>query len=100
MANGIEADFAYKVTDGKPGHIVEQMEAEEVQFVLNTTAGKQSIKDSYSLRRTALLRNIFYCTTLAAGQAAIRAIRILRENEYSVRSLQDYHANMPALARA
>ena len=100
MANGIEADFAYKVTDGKPGHIVEQMEADEVQFVLNTTAGKQSIKDSYSLRRTALLRNIFYCTTLAAGQAAIRAIRILRENEYSVRSLQDYHANMPALARA
>ena len=99
MANGIEADFAYKVTDGKPGHIVEQMEADEVQFVLNTTAGKQSIKDSYSIRRTALLRNIFYCTTLAAGQAAIRAIRILRENEYSVRSLQDYHANMPALAR-
>ena len=99
MANGIEADFVHKVTDGKPGHIVEQMEAGEVQFVLNTTAGKQSIKDSYSIRRTALLRNIFYCTTLAAGQAAIRAIRILRENDYSVRSLQDYHANMPALAR-
>ena len=40
MANGIEADFAYKVTDGEPGHIVEQMEADEVQFVLNTTAGQ------------------------------------------------------------
>ena len=98
QANGIEADFVHKVIDGEAGHVVEQMEAGEVQFVLNTTAGKQSIKDSYSIRRTALLRNIFYCTTLAAGQAAIRAIRILRENEYSVRSLQDYHAN--ALARA
>ncbi|MDE0331679.1 MAG: carbamoyl-phosphate synthase large subunit [Nitrospinae bacterium] len=100
LANGIEADFVHKVTDGEPGHIVDQMEAGEVQFVLNTTAGRQSIKDSYSIRRTALLRNIFYCTTLAAGQAAIRAIRILRENEYSVRSLQDYHAGAPALARA
>ena len=100
MANGIEADFVHKVTDGEPGHIVDQMEAGEVDFVLNTTAGKQSIKDSYSIRRTALLRNIFYCTTLAAGQAAIRAIRILRENEYSVRSLQDYHANLRDLARA
>ena len=100
MANGIEADFVHKVTDGEPGHVVDQMEAGEVHFVLNTTAGRQSIKDSYSIRRTALLRNIFYCTTLAAGQAAIRAIRILRENEYSVRSLQDYHANAPALARA
>ena len=100
MANGVEADFVHKVIDGEPGHVVDQMEAGEVQFVLNTTAGKQSIRDSYSIRRTALLRNIFYCTTLAAGQAAIRAIRILRENEYSVRSLQDYHANAPALARA
>ena len=100
MANGIEADFVHKVTDKEPGHVVDQMEAGEVQFVLNTTAGKQSIKDSYSIRRTALLRNIFYCTTLAAGQAAIRAIRILRENEYSVRSLQDYHANLRDLARA
>ncbi|MCY4383538.1 MAG: carbamoyl-phosphate synthase large subunit [Nitrospinae bacterium] len=100
MANGVEADFVHKVTDGEPGHVVDRMEAGEVQFVLNTTAGKQSIKDSYSIRRTALLRNIFYCTTLAAGQAAIRAIRILRENEYSVRSLQDYHAKATALARA
>ena len=100
LANGIEADFVHKVTDGEPGHVVDRMEAGEVQFVLNTTAGKQSIKDSYSIRRTALLRNIFYCTTLAAGQAAIRAIRILRENEYSVRSLQDYHAKAPALVRA
>ncbi len=100
MANGIEADFVHKVTDGEPGHVVDRMEAGEVQFVLNTTAGKQSIRDSYSIRRTALLRNIFYCTTLAAGQAAIRAIRILRENEYSVRSLQDYHANLRDLARA
>ena len=99
MANGVEADFVHKVTDGEPGHVVDWMEAGEVQFVLNTTAGKQSIKDSYSIRRTALLRNIFYCTTLAAGQAAIRAIRILRENEYSVRSLQDYHAKATALAR-
>ena len=100
MANGIEADFVHKVTDGEPGHVVDRMEAGEVQFVLNTTAGKQSIRDSYSIRRTALLRNIFYCTTLAAGQAAIRAIRILRDNEYSVRSLQDYHANLRNLARA
>ena len=99
LANGIEADFVHKVTDGEPGHVVDRMEAGEVQFVLNTTAGKQSIKDSYSIRRTALLKNIFYCTTLAAGQAAIRAIRILRENEYSVRSLQDYHANLRDLAR-
>ncbi len=100
MANGVEADFVHKVTDGEPGHVVDRMEAGEVDFVLNTTAGKQSIKDSYSIRRTALLRNIFYCTTLAAGQAAIRAIRILRENEYSVRSLQDYHAKATSLARA
>ena len=94
MASGIEADFVHKVIDGEPGHVVDQMEAGRVQFVLNTTAGRRSIRDSYSIRRTALLRNIFYCTTLAAGQAAIRAIRILRGGECAVRSLQDYHADV------
>ena len=94
LANGIEADFVHKVIDGKPDHVVAQMEAGRVQFVLNTTAGRRSIRDSYSIRRTALLRNIFYCTTLAAGQAAIRAIRILRGPAREVRSLQEYHADM------
>ena len=90
-ANGIRAELVHKVTDGERPHIVDLMEAGGINFVLNTTSGKRSKHDSYSIRRTALLRNIFYCTTLAAAQAVTRAMRSLREVEPAVRSLQEYH---------
>ncbi|MDP6484162.1 MAG: carbamoyl-phosphate synthase large subunit, partial [Nitrospinota bacterium] len=84
LANGIEAEFVYKVIEGKRPHIVEQMEAGEIALVVNTTSGRKSIQDSYSIRRTALLRNIFYCTTLSAAQAATRAIRAMRNGRVAV----------------
>jgi len=91
-ANGIDAEGVPKVTDGERPHIVDRMEAGEIDFVLNTTGGKQSRADSFSLRRTALIRNIFYCTTIAAAQAVTRAMRSQSKGAAAVRSLQDYHA--------
>ncbi|MFP6868741.1 MAG: carbamoyl-phosphate synthase large subunit [Nitrospinota bacterium] len=91
-ANGIDAEGLPKVTDGERPHIVDRMEAGEIDFVLNTTGGKQSRADSFSLRRTALIRNIFYCTTIAAAQAVTRAMRSQSKGAAAVRSLQDYHA--------
>ncbi len=96
-ANGIKAELVHKVTDGERPHIVDLMEAGGIDFVLNTTSGKRSKHDSYSIRRTALLRNIFYCTTLAAAQAVTRAMRSLREVEPAVRSLQEYHGGSNGL---
>ena len=97
-SNGIPARKVHKVTDGERPHIVDLMEQDEIAFVLNTTEGKQSKLDSYSIRRTALLRNIFYCTTLAAAQAATRAMRSLREGKTAVRSLQAYHGSGTGVA--
>jgi len=90
--NGVAATNVYKVTDGERPHIVDRMEADEIDFVLNTVFGKQSRQDSFSLRRTSLLRNIFYCTTIQAAQATVGAIRSLHGGVVEVRSLQDYHA--------
>jgi carbamoyl-phosphate synthase large subunit len=97
-ANGIDAEGVPKVTDGVRPHIVDRMEAGEIDFVLNTTGGKQSRADSFSLRRTALIRNIFYCTTIAAAQAVTRAMRSQSGGRTAVRSLQDYHAGIERVA--
>ncbi|MBI3128263.1 MAG: carbamoyl-phosphate synthase large subunit [Candidatus Tectomicrobia bacterium] len=96
LANGIEADFVHKVTDGLRPNTVDLIEGGEVDFVLNTTGGRQSKKDSYSIRRTSLIRNVFYCTTLEAAHAAARSIRALKEATRSVRPLQDYHRSLRA----
>ena len=78
-----------KVKEGSP-HIVEKIKTGAIQFVVNTTFGEQSIKDSYSLRRASLTTNIPYYTTIAGSFALLKALRALRNNDMKVTSLQDY----------
>jgi carbamoyl-phosphate synthase large subunit len=60
--------------------------------VFNTTSGKQSLKDSFSIRRTALTQKIPYFTTAAAARASVEAIKDLSKGDYSVESLQSIAA--------
>jgi carbamoyl-phosphate synthase large subunit len=76
-----------KVNEGQP-HIVDDMINGKVQLVFNTTEGLQSLKDSASIRRTALTRKIPYFTTLAASRASVQAIASLRTRKLNVRALQ------------
>ena len=50
----------------------------------------QAIKDSFPIRRNALLKGIPYYTTLSAARAAVGAIAELRAGKMTVRSLQEY----------
>ena len=62
----------------------------DVQLVFNTTDGAQAIRDSFSLRRTALVNNIPYYTTVAGASAAVEAIAALKAGRLEVASLQSY----------
>ena len=84
---GIETRLVKKVLEGKP-NIEDEILNGEIDLVLNTTEGAQSRKDSKSIRRTSLIQNIPYFTTLSACLAAVKAIRAIREKPLSVRSLQ------------
>jgi carbamoyl-phosphate synthase large subunit len=84
---GLEVEFVKKVLEGRP-NIVDVMKNGEVQLVINTTEGKQSLEDSFSLRRTALMGKIPYYTTTAGALAAAQAVGV--EGDLEVRSLQSY----------
>ena len=86
---GLDVAPINKVLEGRP-HIVDAMKNGDVQLVVNTTEGEQSLADSKSIRRTALVMKIPYYTTMAGAEAAIAAIRALSAQELGVRSLQDY----------
>ncbi|MEM6651273.1 MAG: carbamoyl-phosphate synthase large subunit [Pseudomonadota bacterium] len=86
-AHGIPARTVKKVLEGKP-NIEDAILNGEIDMVLNTTEGAQSRKDSKSIRRTALIQNVPYFTTLSACRAAVKAIRARREKPLSVRALQ------------
>jgi len=87
-SNGINCKKINKVREGSP-HIVESLNKKNIELVINTTEGTKSISDSYSLRRSALVNKIPYCTTLAAANACIQAIDSLKNNEIKVKAIQE-----------
>jgi len=58
--------------------------------VLNTSEGKESLLDSFSLRRTALMKKIPYYTTTAGALAAAQGKEAARAGALDVRPLQSY----------
>lgn len=85
---GIECQVVNKVTEGRP-HIVDMIKNDEISFIINTTEGEQAIKDSYTIRRSAIQHKVCYTTTLAGAEAAILAL--LTESSNEVHRLQDLH---------
>src|SRR5690606_12523683 len=90
-AAGLPVRRVNKVTEGRP-HIVDMIKNEEVTLIINTTEGRQSIADSYSLSRNALQHKVCITTTLAGGQAVCQAIKFGPER--TVRRLQDPYAGI------
>ncbi len=89
-AAGIPAARVRKVAEGRP-HVVDKIVDGEIDLVFNTTIGRQSILDSYSIRRETLMHGIPYCVTLEAALAAVDAIEALRRVPPGVRPLQEWH---------
>ncbi|HEY9216432.1 MAG TPA: carbamoyl-phosphate synthase large subunit, partial [Phenylobacterium sp.] len=86
---GIEVERIKKVLEGRP-HIVDAMKNGEVQLVFNTTEGRQSLADSFEIRRSALMMKIPYFTTAAGALAAAQAITVTAAGPLEVRPLQEY----------
>ncbi len=87
--SGISVEMVLKVKEGRP-HIVDRIKNGDVNLVINTTFGKEAITDSYSIRRTSVIHNIPYCTTMQGAFAIINGIRAMQGDEISVTPLQDY----------
>jgi len=88
-SHGIAVDQVNKVREGQP-HIVDAMINGDIQLMFNTTEGAQAIADSFSLRRTALVHQIPYYTTVAGAKAAVQAIAALQDGSLDVAPLQSY----------
>ncbi len=86
---GLACEYVNKVTQGRP-HIVDAIKNREIDYIINTTEGRQAIADSFSIRRTALQQKINYSTTIAGAKATLRALD--HWNELDVRSLNELYA--------
>ncbi len=90
QAAGVPVKRVNKVFEGSP-HVVDSLINGDVQMMINTTApGAQTLADSFSLRRTALMQGIPHYTTIPGARAAIEAISALQSGSLEVQSLQAY----------
>jgi carbamoyl-phosphate synthase large subunit len=88
VENGIECAYVNKVIQGRP-HIVDLIKNDEIDYIVNTTEGRQAIADSFSIRRTALQHKVNYSTTIAGARATLRALD--HWNDRGVRSLAELY---------
>ncbi|MEE2975493.1 MAG: carbamoyl-phosphate synthase large subunit [Thermodesulfobacteriota bacterium] len=89
IKNSIHSEIINKVKEGSP-NIVDLILDKKIDIVMNTTLTKKEITESFSIRRTALTRQVPYFTTVAGAFAAVEAIAYLRNDSIKVKPLQEY----------
>ncbi len=86
---GLAVRMVNKVLEGRP-HCVDAICSGEVQMVINTASGPQSVSDSFAIRRNALTHGVPHYTTIAGARAATHAIAALKTGTLEVAPLQAY----------
>jgi len=87
---GLAVETVNKVQQGRP-HIVDRIKDGEIALIFNTTEGWQSLRDSQSIRASAVNGRVPYFTTASASVAAAQAIAALAKRPLEVRALQTYY---------
>ena len=86
--NNIECQQINKVKQGQP-HIVDMIKNGEINLIINTTEGAQSIKDSFSIRQEAQNNNISLTTTVSGAKAFCKAILFI--DNFNATDIQSLH---------
>jgi carbamoyl-phosphate synthase large subunit len=88
---GVECEKVLKVSEGRP-NITDLLTNGDISMAINTSEAKESSKDDgKDIRRSVLRMNVPYFTTVAAANAAVEAIKVLKTNDVSTpKSIQEF----------
>lgn len=90
---GIKNNLIKKVTHGQP-NVVDLIINEDVHLIINTPSGKNPRMDEVKIRSTAWKRNVPIVTTVPGAIAVAKAIERLRSDDFEVKSIQEYAAEI------
>ncbi len=88
--NGVPSTQVFKVNEGRP-NVVDLMIEEQIDLIINTPLGQQSMFDERAIRSNAISRNIPLITTMAAAKAAVEGLGEWKRVKPTIKALQDYH---------
>ncbi len=91
---GIPAEKIKKLYEGRP-NVLDAITNGEIDLIVNSPVGKDSIHDDSYLRKAAIKAKIPYMTTIAAAKASIEGINYLNNNPSGeIKSLQTLHSEI------
>ncbi len=90
-ADGVKVTRVKKIAEGHP-NLIDYLKNGDVQLILNTPSGKGARTDEGKIRAAAVQYGVPCITTLDAAEAAISAMRALRQGTLQVQSLQSRFA--------
>ncbi|WP_136796803.1 carbamoyl-phosphate synthase large subunit [Desulfosediminicola ganghwensis] len=85
--NGVSCELVNKISQGRP-HILDKVRDKEIVLIINTSLGRRTTEDAYTIRRSALNYHVPYSTTITGARAVVRAIREVRTHEIGVQPVQ------------
>jgi carbamoyl-phosphate synthase large subunit len=95
---GVESRHVAKISEGRP-NVIDMMEDESIDWIVNTpTSSSNAQLDEVKMRASGVIRGIPTTTTVNGLRAAVEGLDSLASTqEFSVKSLQEYHSDAPTL---
>ena len=87
---GIPCRLINKISQGRP-HILDKIRDGEIAWIVNTSLGKRTTEDSYSIRRAALDYHIPYTTTVSGAAALVKGMREMQQRRMEVQPVQYFN---------
>ena len=88
---GIPATLIKKLHEGRP-NILDAITNGEIDLIVNSPVGKDSVHDDSYLRKAAIKAKVPYMTTIAAARATAKGILYVQQHgNGEVKSLQEIH---------
>ncbi len=89
---GVAVTAVKKIAEGHP-NLIDFLKNDDVQLVINTPSGKGARTDEGRIRAAAVQAGVPCITTIAAAEAAVGAMKAMKNDDMTVESLQNRYAN-------
>ena len=86
---GVNCHHVNKISQGRP-HILDKIQDGKISWIINTSLGKRTTEDSYTIRRAVIDFHIPYTTTVSGAAALVKGIQEFTGNEPAVHPIQHF----------
>ncbi|MBR6628038.1 MAG: carbamoyl-phosphate synthase large subunit [Lachnospiraceae bacterium] len=94
-AAGIPCERVHKLSEGHRPNVLDMITNGEIQLIVNSPVGKDSVHDDSYLRKAAIKAKIPYMTTVAAAKVTAEGIHYVKNHPaMEVKSLQELHSEI------